>query len=99
MRVKQEGLIQLGSVARAECVYLIKTAVEHKNLGAVLIWGWGEGGEGLGGWETRMTGGFMLYIFFYSSFIQKCLNVYLLIVKPVKHSNGKTFTVLSKDVS
>lgn len=50
-------------------MYLIKTAVEHKNLGAVLIWGWGEGGEGLGGWETRMTGGFMLYIFFYSSFI------------------------------
>lgn len=31
MRVRYKGLIQLGSVARAECVHHIKIAMEHRN--------------------------------------------------------------------
>ena len=31
MRVKYKGLIQLGSVARAECVHHIEIAMEHRN--------------------------------------------------------------------
>lgn len=31
MRVKYKGLIQLGSVARAECLHLTKTAVEYRS--------------------------------------------------------------------
>lgn len=40
---EQQGLLSLGSVARATCLHLNKIAMGHKNVGAMVICGCGRG--------------------------------------------------------